>query len=296
MSKKQNIFHRFVAYLDEKNHWYAATFFHGLFFNKKTILKGFVSMLRLAPGMLVGRFKKHFNYYGLNPKSITTKQAEHPPMLLIHGNYTNQSNWLHWAKKLRKDYPGPVFTVNLPSGHWSNVDRNRIDDKIAEIQSLYKERGINAVKTHLVGHSRGGALAYYSSLKQDQWHINDNEKNYANMHYAKDVKYFHEIQFRDDIDQVIILGSSSFKKGTFPQVSNKFHAVQSTNDFFLGRDTRTLQEVADNPDDLVVTSATHCSLIHDKNVYRQVLSWINNADSNKTIETSQNSSIIQKIK
>jgi len=116
-------------------------------------------------------WKRHFNFYHLNPKNITKEEAEKRPILLLHGNFHNQSAWIFFAKKLKGANLGPVYTLNLPSGSFSEEDRKRVNEKIAEIQGQYKKWGKENIQIDLVGHSRGAALARYMALAQDSWHF-----------------------------------------------------------------------------------------------------------------------------
>ena len=98
------------------------------------------------------------NKYGLNPVQLTEIQAQYPPILCIHGNYHNQSAWLSLAKHFKKEqYPGPIYTLNLPSGYITPKDMELINQKIKFIMNSYKEANVpeDQFKLNLIGHSRG---------------------------------------------------------------------------------------------------------------------------------------------
>lgn len=98
-----------------------------------------------------------FHEYGLNPTELSESQKEYAPALLIHGNYHNQSAWLPLAKYLHDtSYPGPIFTVNLPSGPITDRDYEIINHKCAEIRRLTE------IPIAMIGHSRGGVFIFYT--------------------------------------------------------------------------------------------------------------------------------------
>lgn len=108
-------------------------------------------------------WRNHFNYHDLNPKTLTIEQAKKHPILLIHGDFHNQSAWLTLAKKLKYAGLGPVYTINLPSGEVTQYDYALILQKITEIKAQYSQQGIKKIKVNIVGHSRGGYLAHHSA-------------------------------------------------------------------------------------------------------------------------------------
>lgn len=108
------------------------------------------------------------NNYGLNPVKLTDIQAQYPPLLCIHGNFHNQSAWLPLAEYFQKnEYPGAIFTLNLPAGKFTHADSKLINQKIESIMSCYKEANVpeEKIKLNLIGHSRGATLAYYAGFK-----------------------------------------------------------------------------------------------------------------------------------
>lgn len=116
-------------------------------------------------------YRKDFNYYHMNPKILTQEELNKQPILLIHGNYHNQSAWISLAKKLQLNYLGPVYTVNLPGGVITDKDYEILDEKMEEIKAQYKKSKAGHIKIHVIGHSRGGFLASemaWVTLKKDQ--------------------------------------------------------------------------------------------------------------------------------
>ncbi len=112
-----------------------------------------------AAFMNLSNCKEHFNFYNLNPKILTKEQSQKRPILLIHGNYHNQSAWLGLAKKLQQVKElGPVYTINLPNGDITKKDFEIFVEKFAEIAEQYSKFNIDLDNVDVVGHSRGGAL------------------------------------------------------------------------------------------------------------------------------------------
>lgn len=125
--------------------------------------------------MVLGAFKS-FHFYGLNPESLSETQAEHPPVLLLHGWLHNQSAWLPLAAYLKQhQYQGAVFTVNLPDDprQASSKDIEIIQQKLEEIQALYP----SMTTCYIAGHSRGTEVIkafmtpLHSTLKFPQTHF-----------------------------------------------------------------------------------------------------------------------------
>jgi hypothetical protein len=112
---------------------------------------------------------KDFNILGLNPKILTKEQTAYPPLLLLHGNYHNQSAWLPLAEYFkRKGYPGPIFTVNLNSGDLCTGDDKIIANKMKSIKKLYKAQNVSDIKINVIGHSRGAQIAVAKSEQFDK--------------------------------------------------------------------------------------------------------------------------------
>ncbi len=142
-----------------------------------------------APGVILGTFllepwsnfkasclfllgySKNFQWYGLNPDKLTPEQAKKRPMLLLHGNFHNQSAWIMMAKALQKADGAPIFTVNLYSGDFNAKDRPIIEAKIEVIKQLYRKMGIDNIEIDIMGHSRGATMAFYTALENDCWEI-----------------------------------------------------------------------------------------------------------------------------
>lgn len=126
-------------------------------------------------------WKTNFTYHQLNPKKIDA--IAQPPILLLHGNYHNQSAWIPLAKVLHDLGKKPVFTLNLPHGEITFEDHVRINRKINDIKALYR----SSIKIDLIGHSRGAEAAFEVG-------ITDPES--------------HKIIDRQDIGKIICLGSA----------------------------------------------------------------------------------------
>lgn len=146
-----NMIHKFIQFL-KKHNWFVTSMVLGTFLIEpwQAIKAGFMNPTS---------WKKHFNYYNMNPIVLTEGQSKQQPILLIHGNYHNQSAWISLAKKLKLSYFGPVYTVNLPNGSITQKDFEIVQKKIEQIKSQYKQFNVNDIKINLVGHSRGGAVA-----------------------------------------------------------------------------------------------------------------------------------------
>lgn len=112
----------------------------------------------------IASWKKHFNFHEMNPKALTVEQLSQQPILLIHGNYHNQSAWLSLAKKLKNKNLGPVYTVNLPNGAITHKDFEIIQRKMEQIKEQYTQGLVRDIEINIVGHSRGGDIARQLAL------------------------------------------------------------------------------------------------------------------------------------
>ena len=89
-------------------------------------------------------------------------KTDKPPILMIHGNGSNEMQWVVGRQFLSGDKYGSVFTLNL-DGLLTNEDTKGIDDyaikvnqKIDEIKKLTGRTDVT-----LIGHSMGGLIASY---------------------------------------------------------------------------------------------------------------------------------------
>lgn len=148
----RNVIKRFVKFL-EKHDYRVVAMILGTFLIEfwHAIKAGLTSPMS---------WKRHFNFYQMNPKKLTQEQLKKHPILLIHGNYHNQSAWISLAKKMKSCGLGPVYTVNLPNGVITYRDYEIIQKKIDEIKNHYQQFGIDNIKINVIGHSRGGCLAH----------------------------------------------------------------------------------------------------------------------------------------
>lgn len=139
--------------------------------------------------MSLALLKPHFDFYNTNPVTLTKEQSNKQPILLIHGNYHNESAWISLAKKLKSSNLGPVYTVRLPNGDVTDKDFEILNKKTEQIKAQYKKFNVNNIKINLVGHSRGGFLAgrmAWTALKGD-----------GKRHWARS----------EDIGKVVTIGS-----------------------------------------------------------------------------------------
>lgn len=257
-----------INYLDQNNKWMVARWVQTIFFEPKYALREVAALLKLGKTMLLYT-KKPFNYYGLNPTELSEEQAKHEPIILLHGAGGNESNWLTMAQSFEKEHDGPVFTVNLVNGTWSEKDRETLEQKLIEIKHLYRVHSIYDVKTNLIGHSRGGTIAYYFSLQQDQWRVCEAE-NFLG--FAEHIEQYTELRHRHDIGHVISIGMIFPRFHLYANRANKLHSVVSTKDQYTSEEKRLFAKRDRNS--VLVEDLTHCELIANHGIFSQSLSWI----------------------
>jgi len=111
--------------------------------------------------------EKEFHLFGMNPAELTEQQLASRPILALHGKNGTQGTFISMAKAFQKASVGPLFTLNLCPGELTMEDRDRIDAKLQEIETLYG----HPVQVDLIGYSRGAEMALYMGLRKDAWHI-----------------------------------------------------------------------------------------------------------------------------
>lgn len=204
-------------------------------------------------------WKKHFNFYNMNPKAITEEQSKKSPILLIHGNYHNQSAWLSLAKKLKDQNLGPVYTVNLPNGNFTDKDFEITFKKIEEIKRHYSHWGVKNIKIDLVGHSRGGAIATLLSTER----------------YVKSSKESSNWgRYQNDFGKVIHIGNVfdnsdiSYLKKYQPELLKRHFEIVGKYD--------VLEDEPSQLDDAhkLTVDTGHLGLLYSKTAHDQLISWL----------------------
>lgn len=208
--------------------------------------------IKAALTFLLG-VKKKFNFYNLNP-IITESNAVKNPILLLHGNYHNQSAWLSLAKILQKNNIGPVFTVNLHNGPVTEKDQWIVDEKVNSIKQQYYHLGRKDVRIHLVGHSRGALLAFLYSLDQD-----NNKKNVIQ-------------NWREDIGRIIRMGHPTTieeKQILATPLLNSLFDIVATRDKIVTRESSLSDEQK------FIINCGHLELLYSKQAHQIVLNLLN---------------------
>jgi hypothetical protein len=206
-------------------------------------------------------WKQPFNFYGLNPVQISEDQARQPPILLLHGNWHNQSAWLSFAESAAKSGFGSLYTVNLPSGSLSEQDIAIVNDKIAEIKAQYKLHKRDDIKVHLVGHSRGARIAYYMAAEESGWHFNKVEA----------VLTGEKIVLRRDIGKIIKLGypTSEWDIGHFGAITQAYDVVGMEDVIVTHRSKLPAKHYLE-------VECGHVGLLYHPAVHEQIIKWLSN--------------------
>jgi len=208
---------------------------------------------------MFANLKKDFNYYNLNPKALDEKYADQEPILLIHGNYHNQSAWLSLTHKLKKENFGPVYTVNLPGGCVTEADDNIIKNKIEHIQSQYAKLNRPDVKINLIGHSRGGYMAHRCAYK-----ITIEGKVY----------FRHSAELKKEIGKVISIGTVVDEydinncQRSDPDFNKRYFEITGDNDI-LARESSLLSDTQKK-----AIPVGHLELIYNQDTHQQIIHWL----------------------
>ena len=209
---------------------------------------------------------KRFHFHGLNPKKITPEQVHKRPILLIHGNYHNQSAWLSLAKKLKKAGLGPLYTVNLHQGPLTESDREILHRKIDEIKSHYKHMNREQIQIDVIGHSRGAMMGFYMGLDSNTWGI-DEQGNF----YLKNGA----VPLHPEIGKVIQIGNaaSHWDLEHIGLLSNVYEVVGAYDIVAPNRSLLPLHQQFTQP-------SGHLGLIYSDAVHQKIIDWLSESYTN----------------
>jgi hypothetical protein len=243
----RNAIKAFVKFL-QKHNWFVTSLILG------TLLTEVWQALKAA-FFMPANWKKHFNFYNLNPTTLSETQAQKPPVLLLHGNFHDQTAWLSFAKKLKESSLGPVYSVNFPSGKCTDKDYEILNKKVREIKAQYKQLGVDNIQINLVGHSRGGHLAYCYS-----WIRNEGEKAYweKNKDIGKVIK-IGSVLVQEDLDCIEKIDSTS--KDRLYEIRGEYDILDDKKSVLPSDNQRTV-------------ATGHLGLLYSPEVHHQVIDWL----------------------
>ena len=169
--------------------------------------------------------QKDYNEYGLNPKFLKDHQLKKPPILFLQGRHGNQSAFRYLASILAKEgLVGAIFTVNLTSGELKMSDLEKVDNKIKQVQNLFKNRPFSLT---LVGYSRGAELALYGALPKGAFQIKDEGYCYAASKWTC---------WRPEIGKIIRIGSTTLLeewKALTPDMQSSIYEIRGCWDVLM---------------------------------------------------------------
>lgn len=197
-------------------------------------------------------WKKHFNFYNLNPKTLTKDQLKHRPILLLHGSHHNQSAWLSLAKKLKKSNLGPVYTINLTG---NDSDYDLINLKILQILSIYRHYNIKDIKIDLVGHSRGGFFAH-----QMAWFTLSADGQACSKNIGKVIK-IGDVLEQEHINQ-IVRQDPNFRQRIYEIIGT--HDILVTDPSLLPSNQQKQIQIG------------HLGLLYSSKTHQSVIDWLKN--------------------
>lgn len=201
-----------------------------------------------------------FRFFGLNPKKIKKEQASKNAILLLPGNYHNQSAFLCLAKHLKNKGLGPIYTVNLNSGPLTEKDRAILEEKIFEIERQYA-RYQKKPTIDLVGHSRGAEMAFCMGMERKNWKIDQGVLTIDAG--PKSLK----------IGKVIRLGLSTspkYRKKVAKEYLESIYEIDAAWDLICKKDEISDQRASHR----YLASCGHLGLLYDKNVLKKVINWL----------------------
>lgn len=219
-------------------------------------------------------WNENMTHCGMNPTHLSAEQATCDPILFIHGNDPfNQASGISLVKKLKKEGLGPVFTVNLPNDD-DDEDQTRVVNKIQEILKLYQPHSTaNSVKIHLIGHSRGGYLAY-NTLFDKIWKIDTDTNESAEQDLQPQKPDLSRI------GKVITLGVDMAEFST--EEDNNFiltHYPEKPKDFLQIAGAYDVcspppKELSDNGTSYLTISEGHSGMLFSSKAHRAIVEFI----------------------
>lgn len=189
-------------------------------------------------------------------------------VLLIHGYGRNQTDWL-WLRKRIGDLP--IFTVNL------HPDFSAIEEitetSIPKAISIIQQKTA-CEKIVLVGHSMGGLVAsYYSEYLDTQNLISDIITIASPLHGTK----ISVMGYGENAKQMC--PGSSFLNNLRHKIhkssKNYYQIASQFENLLFPWDSALLPDTTKNCK-LIIKFVPHLSLLHDKDVAKQLKSWLNN--------------------
>ena len=218
-----------------------------------------IHSLRASIYYLLG-YLEPFCFYQMNPHKIRPSQVKKRAILLIHGNFHNQSAWIALAKSLTQSNLGPIYTVNLNPGPLTEADREVINAKIAEIRSQYDVHGAKVV-IDIIGHSRGSEMAFLTALEDNCWQISSGFKKITS----------EKVSFKPEIGRVIRVGTPTDdeEKNALPRdLLDRIYEIDASNDSFV------LQKSQVKKTNRILVDTGHLGLLFSPTVHRQILLWL----------------------
>lgn len=223
-----------------------------------TLLAEPISAVRAAFLRFFG-LKRNFNWYGCNPKSLHPEQAHVNPVLLIHGDFDQQSSWIKFAKELQKAGI-PAFTINLPSRKFTSKDKDILEKKWTEIEKVYLEAGRGDVKIHVAGHSRGSTLAMMMGFQNQAWKVGSEGELIVEGHD----------NHRPNIGSIAMLGGyldtpDKNEWASQAGIKPRIHEILGTHDIFLDVDTNFV------PERRSLFECGHLNLLLNEEVHKKLI-------------------------
>lgn len=197
-------------------------------------------------------------YNNMNPETISERQAQKKPILLIHGNFHNPSAFFALVDKITRSDLGPVYSVHLEHGGLKQADLERINDKITRIGEQYRQHGYEA-KIDLIGHSRGAVLAFLTG-------ISDREITEGGTPL-----FGHDNATNQAIGKVIRLGTNtcSYYRDNAPeQYLDQVYEVYGTRDALIDTPSQA------DPSHQCSVNTGHFGVLYSNEAHSQIINWL----------------------
>lgn len=212
-----------------------------------------------------------FHMFGANPLSLSAKQLEERPVLLIHGKAHNQSAWIPLLKFLSHQTSRPMFTLNLQYDGDHLVAKEKIISKIEEIKRLYASYGKHNIVVDLIGHSRGCLAISLAAMDSEAWCLEKGGR----------VRFKMKPKWRDDFGIFIRMGNpaSYWERGWMPaDILERCYEIDAIKDVLSADFSQAKGKHR------IRINTGHLGLLFSKESHQAILNILNKAHALATLE------------
>ena len=131
---------------------------------KQTVLQDYVIVWQREGTAVTRAILAYFSPTSwANPDKVSREEAQHTPVILVHGYLHNSSAWHSWRSDLKRNHH-PVFTVDLGAAPYGKSIAQYADKLVNLTLDCLRKAG-NKKDVEFIGHSMGGLVIYTAAEK-----------------------------------------------------------------------------------------------------------------------------------